>query len=83
MCIVCYDHFIVVIIDMVNQQFVLLSPNFATNLLCWTVNVAASVNEDRETSIRRLSQHFGMCYSATWEIIRVDLGFKAYKIRLM
>lgn len=39
--------------------------------------VVSSVNEYREMSIRLRSQQFGLCYSITWKILRVDYGLKA------
>ena len=45
--------------------------------------VSASVNDDHQLSIRRRSQQLGLCYSATWKILRKDLGVKPFKIQMV
>ena len=45
--------------------------------------VAESVDEDCDLSIRRRAQELDMSYSSLWRILRRDLGFTAYKIRLV
>ena len=47
------------------------------------VAVSASVVADRELSIRRCSQQFGLCYSTTWKFFWKDLGVKPFKIQLV
>lgn len=45
--------------------------------------VLASVDEDRELSIRRRAQQLGLSTSSLWRILRKVLGKKAYKISLV
>lgn len=45
--------------------------------------VEASVEGDRNLSIRRRAQEIGLCPSTVWKILRKDLGLKAYKIQLV
>ena len=44
-------------------------------------NIAASVNDDHQLSIRRRSQQLCLCYSTAWQILRNDLGVKPFKIQ--
>ena len=45
--------------------------------------VAESVREDRNQSIRRCSQVFGVSNGTLWRILKSDLGLKVYKIQLV
>lgn len=81
MCFANYAHFVVVIIEKAIQAIV---SKFCTSFTLLNINpstrvrrvrseenitaVYASVNIDRDMSIRRRSQQLGLCNSTTWKI---------------
>ena len=45
--------------------------------------VSASVNDDRQLSIRRCMQQLDLCNATTWQILQKDLGVKPFKVQLV
>lgn len=45
--------------------------------------VSGSVADDPNLSIRRRAQEVGLCVGTLWNVLRKDLGLKAYKIQLV
>ena len=56
---------------------------FRTKFTTRLRRVRTEENDDHQLSICRRSQQLGLCFSATWKILRKDLCLKHFKIQLV